>query len=93
MTDPGKNSATDDPDYGRLTVTLKVNGQEREVSIDPRMTLLDCLREVLHLTGTKKGCDHGQCGACTIPVSYTHLDVYKRQVPNHVPCTGIASRG
>ena len=69
MTDPGKNTvATADPGNGRLTVTLKVNGQEREVSIDPRMTLLDCLREVLHLTGTKKGCDHGQCGACTIHI-------------------------
>jgi xanthine dehydrogenase YagT iron-sulfur-binding subunit len=70
MTDPGKNTvATDDPGNGRLPVTLKVNGQEREVSIDPRMTLLDCLREVLHLTGTKKGCDHGQCGACTIHIN------------------------
>jgi xanthine dehydrogenase YagT iron-sulfur-binding subunit len=70
MTDPEKNTVTtDDPGYGRLTVILKVNGQAREVAIDPRMTLLDCLREVLHLTGTKKGCDHGQCGACTIHVS------------------------
>ena len=69
MTDPGKNTAaTADTGNGRLTVTLKVNGHEREVSIDPRMTLLDCLREVLHLTGTKKGCDHGQCGACTIHI-------------------------
>jgi xanthine dehydrogenase YagT iron-sulfur-binding subunit len=54
---------------GRLTIKLRVNGQERDVSIDPRMTLLDCLREVLHLTGTKKGCDHGQCGACTIHIN------------------------
>jgi xanthine dehydrogenase YagT iron-sulfur-binding subunit len=54
---------------GRIAIKLRVNGQEREVSIDPRMTLLDCLREVLHLTGTKKGCDHGQCGACTIHVN------------------------
>jgi xanthine dehydrogenase YagT iron-sulfur-binding subunit len=69
MTDPGKNIiATADPGDGRLAVTLKVNGQDREVAIDPRMTLLDCLREVLHLTGTKKGCDHGQCGACTIHI-------------------------
>ena len=69
MTDPGTNTvATTDPGHGRLTVTLKVNGQEREVSIDSRMTLLDCLREVLGLTGTKKGCDHGQCGACTIHI-------------------------
>jgi xanthine dehydrogenase YagT iron-sulfur-binding subunit len=70
MTDLGENNvASDDPGYGRLTVTLKVNGQEREVLIDPRMTLLDCLREVLRLTGTKKGCDHGQCGACTIHIN------------------------
>ena len=70
MSDFGKSSvATDDPGYVQLTVTLKVNGQEHEVSIDPRMTLLDCLREVLHLTGTKKGCDHGQCGACTIHIN------------------------
>src|ERR1700726_3454104 len=63
-----KAAAADDLHDGRFNVTLKVNGQEREVSIDPRMTLLDCLREVLHLTGTKKGCDHGQCGACTIHI-------------------------
>jgi xanthine dehydrogenase YagT iron-sulfur-binding subunit len=50
----------------RVAVTLKVNGSEHTVRIDPRMTILDCLREVLNLTGTKKGCDHGQCGACTI---------------------------
>jgi xanthine dehydrogenase YagT iron-sulfur-binding subunit len=69
MTDLGENTvASDDSGYGRLIVTLKVNGQEREVLIDPRMTLLDCLREVLRLTGTKKGCDHGQCGACTIHI-------------------------
>jgi len=70
MTDLGENTvASDDSGYGRLIVTLKVNGQEREVLIDPRMTLLDCLREVLRLTGTKKGCDHGQCGACTIHIN------------------------
>ena len=70
MTDLGENTvASDDPGYGRRTVALKVNGQDREVLIDPRMTLLDCLREVLRLTGTKKGCDHGQCGACTIYIN------------------------
>lgn len=48
------------------TVTLRVNGAAHEVAMDLRTTLLDALREHLHLTGTKKGCDHGQCGACTV---------------------------
>lgn len=48
------------------TVTLRVNGASREVSLDMRTSLLDALREHLHLTGAKKGCDHGQCGACTV---------------------------
>jgi xanthine dehydrogenase YagT iron-sulfur-binding subunit len=70
MPNLGKNSvAADDAGFGQFTLTLKVNGQEHEISIDPRMTLLDWLREVLHLTGTKKGCDHGQCGACTIHIN------------------------
>ena len=53
----------------KVDVRLSVNGASYEVSIDPRTTLLDCLREHLHLTGTKKGCDHGQCGACTIHIN------------------------
>lgn len=50
----------------RTKVAFKVNGHPRELELDPRTTLLDALREHLHLTGSKKGCDHGQCGACTV---------------------------
>jgi xanthine dehydrogenase YagT iron-sulfur-binding subunit len=47
---------------------IQINGQEHRLILDSRTTLLDLLREQLHLTGTKKGCDHGQCGACTVHV-------------------------
>ena len=52
-----------------IPVTLSVNGKKHDLRIDPRTTLLDCLREHLHLTGSKKGCDHGQCGACTVHIN------------------------
>src|SRR6266702_4344854 len=51
-----------------LNLTLRVNGKSHDMRLDPRTTLLDALREYLDLTGSKKGCDHGQCGACTVLV-------------------------
>ncbi|MEH1842420.1 MAG: 2Fe-2S iron-sulfur cluster-binding protein [Nostoc sp.] len=51
-----------------MKVTLQVNGTAHSLQIEPRVTLLDALREYIGLTGTKKGCDHGQCGACTVLV-------------------------
>lgn len=54
---------------GPVPVTLRINKTDHALQVDPRTTLLDCLRETLHLTGTKKGCDHGQCGACTVHVN------------------------
>jgi xanthine dehydrogenase YagT iron-sulfur-binding subunit len=53
---------------GAVAVRLSINGEVRELQLDPRTSLLDALREHLQLTGTKKGCDHGQCGACTVLV-------------------------
>jgi xanthine dehydrogenase YagT iron-sulfur-binding subunit len=52
----------------RRSLQLQVNGQTHALEVEPRVTLLDALRERLHLTGTKKGCDQGQCGACTVHV-------------------------
>jgi xanthine dehydrogenase YagT iron-sulfur-binding subunit len=52
----------------KMSVTLRVNGVQRQLSVAPWTTLLDALRDHLDLTGTKKGCDHGQCGACTVLV-------------------------
>ena len=54
---------------GAVPVALKINGQVHRVMLEPRVTLLDALRENLQLPGTKKGCDHGQCGACTVHVN------------------------
>src|SRR5258706_1040201 len=54
---------------GAVPITLRINGKDRHLRVDPRTTLLDCLRETVTLTGTKKGCDHGQCVACTVHVN------------------------
>jgi xanthine dehydrogenase YagT iron-sulfur-binding subunit len=54
--------------FEKMPLKMQVNGQQHNLSVEPRSTLLDILREQLDLTGTKKGCDHGQCGACTVHV-------------------------
>jgi xanthine dehydrogenase YagT iron-sulfur-binding subunit len=60
----GNRTAMETP----ITVKLEINGREHDLALEPRVTLLDALRENLGLTGTKKGCDQGQCGACTVHV-------------------------
>jgi len=55
--------------FEKIPLQIEVNGMAHSLNIEPRVTLLDFLREQLHLSGTKKGCDHGQCGACTVHVN------------------------
>ncbi|MEZ0541001.1 (2Fe-2S)-binding protein [Fibrella arboris] len=75
MTPPAALAAVDQGLHEKVAVAVEqmplrvtINGQSQQLSIEPRVTLLDLLREQLHLTGTKKGCDHGQCGACTVHI-------------------------
>ena len=58
----------------QTTLNITVNGKKHSLKVEPRVTLLDLLREELLLTGTKKGCDHGQCGACTVHVNGTRVN-------------------
>jgi xanthine dehydrogenase YagT iron-sulfur-binding subunit len=58
----------------QTTLNITVNGKKHSLTVEPRVTLLDLLREELLLTGTKKGCDHGQCGACTVHVNGTRVN-------------------
>ena len=55
--------------FEKKSLQIEINGIQHKLSVEPRVTLLDLLREQLHLTGTKKGCDYGQCGACTVHVN------------------------
>ena len=57
-----------------ISIDLSINGQSARLDVEPWTSLLDALREQLHLTGTKKGCDHGQCGACTVLVDGTRIN-------------------
>src|SRR6267378_45460 len=72
---PARRDATAASGRGEpMDIALVVNGERRSLRIDPRTTLLDLLRENLGLTGTKKGCDMGQCGACTVLADGTRID-------------------
>ena len=61
----------------RRDLTLHINGQRHDIRLAARKTLADAIREDCGLTGTHTGCEHGVCGACTIPVSYTHLRAHE----------------
>src|SRR5262245_16141628 len=63
------NDQAADANAGGCAITLNINGQDHALTVEPRITLLDALRERLLLTGTKMGCDHGQCGACTVHIN------------------------
>jgi xanthine dehydrogenase YagT iron-sulfur-binding subunit len=70
----GGTTTRPQPATGAIPVTLKINDREHVLELEPRVTLLDALREHIGLTGTKKGCDHGQCGACTVLLNGRRVD-------------------
>jgi xanthine dehydrogenase iron-sulfur cluster and FAD-binding subunit A len=82
-------------------LTLRINGSERSCEIDPRVTLLDALREYLGLTGTKKGCDRGECGACTVLLDGRRIDACLtfavmqegREITTITPCSRLSASG
>jgi len=83
---------------GRDSIVLHVNGTDRSLQVEPRVTLLDALRERLKLTGTKKGCDHGQCGACTVLVNDRRINAclmlaVQAQGARITTIEGLAQRG
>jgi len=92
--DPPEMSGRD----GAVRVALRINGKNHRLRIDPRTTLLDCLRETIALTGTKKGCDHGQCGACTVHVNGRRVNSCLRLALMHdgdeiTTIEGLGTRG
>src|SRR5437016_5685080 len=68
---------------GAIPITLRINGKDHQLRIDPRTTLLDCIRETVALTGSKKGCDHGPCGACAGPVNGRRVNACLSLVAMH----------
>src|SRR2546430_5237503 len=98
----GQSRAADPPGTadrrGTVALMLRINGKNHRLRIDPRTTLLDCLRETIALTGTKKGCDHGQCGACTVHLTGRRVNSCLRLALMHdgdeiTPIEGLGTRG
>ncbi len=83
---------------GAVPVVLNINGKQHELTLDPRTTLLDALRENLNMFGTKKGCDHGQCGACTVHINGRRVNscltfAIMHQVDKITTIEGLAENG